>query len=371
MSSEADAGLTRVTAPRAAGSATSSFASAETVADREVRNPFFAYLMHLGLPLSVSLIVHVGLLSFLALKTFRVLTQPGIEVGEYEASVTQSLADQMDKAFQWQNENPLVPPEDTSAEALDSLTHDLANFDAAALEAAEPGPGGEGSGLGIGEGPLSLLGTGSGAGEAGTAGFGQGLGGGQARIGQAGLWDLTIRANKIVYVVDFSGSIIIAVDTLKSELKRSIGRLKDTQSFDVIIFYSEFEGGKMESFKPKLEPATEDVRREFFTWIDRRAPRGDTYPLEAVKRALALKPDAIFLFSDGRFSEPDRDEAEINRANRAVRARIYCLVFDEIFLGDTSGLPPKDNEYSLRLKRIAQANGGSTKIVTGKDLARR
>jgi len=371
MSSEADAGLTRVTAPRAAGSATSSFASAETVADREVRNPFFAYLMHLGLPLSVSLIVHVGLLSFLALKTFRVLTQPGIEVGEYEASVTQSLADQMDKAFQWQNENPLVPPEDTSAEALDSLTQDLANFDAAALEAADPGPGGEGSGLGIGDGPLSLLGIGSGAGEAGTAGFGQGLGGGQARIGQAGMWNLNVRANKIVYVVDYSGSITTVEGDLKKELKRSISRLKDTQSFDVILFYSpagDPDKSKSEMFKPKLEPASDDVRREFFEWIGKKAQQGDTEPLPAVKRALEMRPDVIFFLSDGLFDESV--VGKIKEANNVARAKIYCLVFDEFYLYDTSGLPPKDREGSLRLKRIAEANGGKTTIVTGKDLSR-
>ncbi len=364
MSGQTDAGLTRVPPPPAPPPAV------ETVADREVRNPFFGYMMHLGLPLSVSLAVHVAVFSFLAVKTFRVLAQPGVEIGDYEASLTQSLTDQMKDAFRWDEDNPLDAPETPPEESLESLTPDLAEMDTSALD-ADPGPAGESSGLGIGDGQLSLLGMGTGAGEAGAGGFGTGLGGGGARMGEAGIWDLRIRANKIVYVVDFSGSIIIAVDALKSELKRSIGRLKPSQSFDVIIFYSEFEGPKMDIFKPKLEPATEDVRREFFTWIDRRAPRGDTYPVQAVKRALSLKPEAIFLFSDGRFSDPDRDEAEINESNRTTRAKIYCLVFDEIYLGDVSALTPKDNDGSLRLKRIATTNGGTTKIVTGRDLARR
>jgi hypothetical protein len=182
------------------------------------------------------------------------------------------------------------------------------------------------------------------------------------------VWDLNVRANKVVYVVDFSGSIIVAVDDLKRELKRSVARLVPLQAFDVIVFYSQgVEGAKVESFRPQLEAATPENRREFFKWIDRRAPMGDTYPVDAVKRALALKPDVIFLFSDGDFSDPDRDEAEIKRLNRDTGARIFCLVFDELLLQDTSGAP-RETDGARRLKRIAEANGGTAKIVTVKDL---
>ena len=347
----------------------------ETPVDREVRNPFFRYLMHLGLPVTVSVIVHVGLLGFLGLKTFDVLTRSLPEVGEYEASLTESLADQMKDALRWADTNVLDAPDDmTPEESLESLTalQDLTDFDVRDLDAADiGGGGGDGSGLGIGDGALTLLGTGSGSGEAGSGGFGSGLGGGGARIGMAGIWDLTIRANKIAYVVDFSGSIIVAVDDLKRELKRSIGRLKPSQSFNVVVFYS--SGGGLdervqtESFKSKLEPADEPIRREFFEWIDRKAPRGRTEPLGAMRRALALKPEAVFFFSDGYFDDSVVDE--INRANNSARARIYCLVFDELLLQDTSGLP-RQTDGSRRLTQIAKDNGGKVKIVTGEDLAR-
>jgi hypothetical protein len=121
-------------------------------------------------------------------------------------------------------------------------------------------------------------------------------------------------------------------------------------------------------FKPKLEPASDDVRREFFEWIGKKAQQGDTEPLPAVKRALEMRPDVIFFLSDGLFDESV--VGKIKEANNVARAKIYCLVFDEFYLYDTSGLPPKDREGSLRLKRIAEANGGKTTIVTGKDLSR-
>jgi len=229
---------------------------------------------------------------------------------------------------------------------------------------------GQGGGLGIGDGSLSLLGTGAGSGRAGTGGFGSGFGGG-ARIGRAGIWNLNIHTNKVVYVVDFSGSIIVAVDVLKRALKRSIGRLKPTQYFNVIVFYSSGGGQdervRTESFKPQLEPADEVNRREFFRWIDRKAPEGRTEPLAAIRRALALEPDAVFFFSDGYFD--DSLVSRITRANADQRTRIYCLVFDEILLEDTSGLP-RETEGARRLKRVAEANRGTAKVVTGKDLAR-
>jgi hypothetical protein len=349
-------------------------APVDTLVDRAARNPFYRYLMYFGLPLSVSLLVHVGLLAFLALKTFTVLSRPMIEVGEYNAGLTESLADRMKDAFQWSDAAaPDTPEESQPDQSFDSLTNlpDVPDTNLRELRPPDAGSGlGTGDGLGIGDGALTLLGTGGGAGEPGTGGFGSGLGSG-AGLGQAGLWGLKIRANKIVYVVDFSGSIMVAADALKRELRRSVGELQPTQSFDVIIFYTTGGGvdehNRTESFKPQLEPAIEPTRREFFDWIKKKAPRGETQPLEAIQRALALHPDAIFFHSDGYFD--DAIVGEIERANRKQRAKIHCIVFDDILLQDTSGLP-RDTEGSRRLQKIADANGGKLQIVTGKDLKR-
>ncbi len=342
-----------------------------SLADREARNPYLRWLVHLGLPVSVSLVIHLGLLTFLALKTFSALSRPANEVGEWQGSVVE--APDPGNAFQWSDASlPQAPAELPSLSSLEDLAalpalnpSDLRN-----LEHADPGTGsGVGPGLGLGEGSLSLLGTGSGAAQPGTGGLGSGLGG-DARFGQAGIWNLNVRANKVVYVVDFSGSIIVAVDELKRELKRSIGRLTPRQSFDVILFYSSGGGAdekvRTESFRPKLEPADEATRREFLAWIDRKAPMGVTEPLDAMKRALALQPDVVFFFSDGYFQDSVVDE--IQRANRQSQTRIYCLVFDELLLQDTSGLPRRETEGARRLKQVAEANGGKAKIVTGKDL---
>ena len=345
----------------------------EAPPDRERRNAFYRWLVHLGLPFGLSLVIHAGVLTWAALYTFAVRGHASVEIGDYEAGLVESPEDRVGDAFRWGEqvllETPEVPPLETVDFADFSRVPTVTDL---ALEETARGTGtgdGEDVGLGLGEGRFGLLGTGGGAGEAGSGAFGSGLGGRGGGLGQAGVWDVRIRANKIVYVVDFSGSIIVAVDDLKRELKRSVGQLKPVQSFNVIVFYSEGTGGagrfKSESFAPALRPVTADARREFFEWLDRKTPRGETEPLPSMKRALALRPEAIFFFSDGYFDEAVVEE--VARANRGAGAKIICFVFDEILLGDASGLP-RETDGARRLRKIAEQNRGQVKIVTGKDL---
>ena len=343
----------------------------EAAPDHERRNPFYRWLMHLGLPVGLSVAIHVLVLAGASLYTFSERARAAIEIGDYEAGLMENPDDRMDDAFQWSEEVTLDAPE---VETLEQL--DLSDFTRVeAFSEADFGDTGSalddsgGDGLGLGEGRFSLLGTGEGAGGTGTGAFGSGMGGRGDRLGQAGVWDVSIRANKIVYVVDFSGSIIVAVDDLKRELKRSISRLRPTQAFNVIIFYSEGTGNsgrfKSESFAPTLQAVTTESRKQFYTWLDSKSPRGETEPLQSMKRALALGPEAIFFFSDGYFD--DSVVNEIARANRAAHASIVCFVFDEILLGDNSGLP-RETDGARRLRKIAEQSGGLVKIVTGKDL---
>jgi hypothetical protein len=169
--------------------------------------------------------------------------------------------------------------------------------------------------------------------------------------------------------VDFSGSTIGASDDLKRELKRSVGNLRSTQSFDVFVFFGKDDKYITDSFRPRLVPADEESKRLFFDWIDTKVPNGHTDPLKAIERALKLEPDAVFFFSDGYFDDPGAPE-RIATMNRRVQANIHCLVFDDILLTDTSNLPLTSDGAQV-LKRIADASGGKTKIITAKDLSRK
>lgn len=111
--------------PRVMGGTVTSAVRAgrEPLPDREVGNPFFRYLMHLGLPLSISLVLHLGVVGFLALKSFGVLTRSRMDVGQWEGTVVEAA--DFSGAFQWTDDNVLPVPADDPHETLldlDSLT---------------------------------------------------------------------------------------------------------------------------------------------------------------------------------------------------------------------------------------------------------
>jgi hypothetical protein len=350
----------------------SSASDFEPAPDRERRSRAYRWLMHLGLPISVSLAVHMVLFGLLALKTWQVVASHTNEFHEYAAGVVQAPDEKSQPALDWSPPPPLSELEKpTAVQDLSSLDFSrVAPLDPSAMEF---GPktatvSGETGLEGLGTGSLSLLGTGGGAGAAGSGGFGGDFGQ-RGELGHAGVWNVSVPANRVVYVIDFSGSIIVAVDQLKRELKHSVARLWPNQLFEVILFYGQGAGGQeiftADAFGSQLQPATEDTRRQFFRWLDSKAPRGATEPLPALKRALALKPQAIFFFSDGFFD--DSVVEELTRANKSVGAKVVCLVFDEILLQDTSKLP-RETEGARRMRRVAEQNNGEFKIVTALDL---
>lgn len=334
---------------------------------REPDGVSLRWFVHVGLPLSASLTLHAGVLAALVYTSWHIAAPPSSTV-EYHVGIT-AQAGPTGSGLEWSEETPLSVPSAASSSAS-SVTHPtLSELARMPTDASPSSPAG---GFGMGSMSVSgILGLGGGAGDGGGAGLGAGFGSGQ--VGQSvGVWNVSVPANSVAYVVDFSGSIIIAVDDLKRELKRSVGSLKPTQSFNVIVFYSVRVAGReqfrTESFGPQLIDGHPAAKRQLFEWIDTKAPSGSTEPLPAIRRAIAMRPEVIFFFSDGVFE--DQVVTEIARANRAGKSRIHCMVFDESLL-DAAGGATYVTEGARRLQRIAEQNGGKTKIVNVTDLRRR
>jgi hypothetical protein len=337
--------------------------------DRERRNPYFRFLIRLGMPVSISLVLHAAIFVFLAVKTWNLLARPS-DTLEVEAGIV--AAGDVAGVFKWPGEAELAMAEPQNAPTIEPAKFSDSTSLSELAKLANPSGADDSGGFGIGDsGRSGILGIGSGAGEGGGGGLGSGFGAG-TNIGKAGVWNLHASGREFVYVVDFSGSITAAVDDLKRELKRSIGSLQPTQSFNVVIFFSEPQQNSdrfvNESFAAALVAADTDNKRKFFQWLERKTPRGRTEPVPAMKRALAAKPDAIFFFSDGYFEE--KYVEDITRANEGRKTSINCLLFDELTLGDRSDLP-KETSGARILRRIAERNGGKLKIVTGNDLGRK
>jgi hypothetical protein len=127
------------------------------------------------------------------------------------------------------------------------------------------------------------------------------------------------------------------------ELVRSIGNLPDEMEFFVIFFNRVAVPMPAE----KLQPATLGNKRKYLEWCMKVRGGGGTDPSEALKKALELKPDVIYLLTDGVF----KDDAvrEVTKLNtRGVSIHTFCF-------GDSAG--------ETVLNEIASKNGGTYKFI--------
>jgi len=157
-------------------------------------------------------------------------------------------------------------------------------------------------------------------------------------------------ASKIVYVVDRSGSMTDSIVFVKYELKCSIRELGPEKQFHV-IFYS--SGPALEMPARRLVSATDANKQEASKFIDSVIPQGETDPSDALARAFAVKPDLIYLLTDGEFDKAVADQ--IRRANVGKKVTIHTI-----------GFLYKIGEKTL--KQIAEQNNGTYKFVAESDL---
>lgn len=171
------------------------------------------------------------------------------------------------------------------------------------------------------------------------------LGGGGGGGGGGQFFGIEARGSKFVYVLDRSGSMVSSkIEALKAELARSVTALKSNSKFYFIFYNERFEAMPV----PGLVPATSENKRTHLAWADTMTPDDGTDPTEAMKHALLLKPDAIWLLSDGLF--PDRVADAVKAANPGAKIQIHTIAFFE-------------NSGEDVLKRIAEENRGKYRFI--------
>ena len=157
---------------------------------------------------------------------------------------------------------------------------------------------------------------------------------------RASFYGVRSAAQTVVFVVDCSGSMADdgRLARAKIELRRSIIDLQSPQRFSV-IFYDD-----VPIPMPGLGPRSADVatKDQFFNWLRMIQPDGGTDPRDALRLAMGLNPDAIYLLSDGAF--PDGTVEDVASRNRK-RVPIHCI--------DLAGGSAGDH-----LRRIARDSGG-------------
>ncbi len=158
---------------------------------------------------------------------------------------------------------------------------------------------------------------------------------------QASFFGIRERGLFFVYVVDSSGSMIDEARLPRAtiELRRSVLALQPPQRFEVIFYNHEsnpMPGG------PTPRSADIQSKNLLISWLRLIEPDGGTDPRAAMRQALGLKPDAVFLLSDGAY--PPGTVEQITKLNTR-KVPIHCIDLTGGLAGD-------------HLKRIAAANGG-------------
>jgi hypothetical protein len=217
------------------------------------------------------------------------------------------------------------PTKEIGSDSLTSGMDELTSVAPEVSDSTEP-IGGDLGGLSLGGGGMDVpLG---GWGDLGLAGGGGGTGVGNRGGGRGGFgtfFGSRVRGRNFVYVVDRSGSMGSQgkLKAAKEELVRSIGDLTPRQKF-FIIFY---DSGCYPMPANGLVMATEENKALCLPWIESIGPGTSTQPEEAMVLALGLRPDAVWLLSDGDFTNRDSAINTINNANMNVRAQIHTIVY--------------------------------------------
>lgn len=116
--------------------------------------------------------------------------------------------------------------------------------------------------------------------------------------------------DRFVYVLDMSGSMNepktpsgqrTRFDRAVSELLYSLDRLDSDQWFFVVLFSDTTRRMFDESGEAEMLPATRENKKRLEQWIASIQPHGGTQPRGAIRLAMSLRPDAVFMLSDGAF----------------------------------------------------------------------
>jgi hypothetical protein len=151
-----------------------------------------------------------------------------------------------------------------------------------------------------------------------------------------------------VFLIDRSQSMggggLGAIEAAAKELAGCVGRLEESHKFQVIAYNQKplYLTGR------ELLPATEGNKKQLIEFVKDLPAFGATEHEIGIFAALKLKPDVIFLLTDG--GDPHLSAGQLRSIQGAAQGTaIHCLHF---------GSGPRGDERSF-LQTLAEKNGGS------------
>lgn len=212
---------------------------------------------------------------------------------------------------------------------------------------------------------VSIIGVGgASAGSSGATGMGMQTSGGggpsSSFFGTSGG-----NAYNIVYVIDGSGSMATsgAFDEVKKELLRSISRLKDVQTFHVILYTA---NKPEEPQSRRLVEATRENKIIAAKFLAKYSGEKGSNPIPALDRAFTVLKNAkkkgrvIYLLSDGEFGG---NQAAPTLTNEAVLRKVRALNKDKKVFMNTILFGINQPEAVKVMQQLAKENRGKFRCV--------
>lgn len=168
--------------------------------------------------------------------------------------------------------------------------------------------------------------------------------------------------NRFVYVVDASPSMRRdrAFDAAKEEILRSLQSMKPKQRFAILFFGGSVEALELVPGQKIDQPvsATQENIEKAVHWLRKITIQKDGKPpIDAIKSALELEPDGIFLLFDG--------DTKLDNWTQLVR-RLNTV--DGLLSDGAIGVPIHvihffRDEFQRSMQLLAQENGGTYRFV--------
>jgi hypothetical protein len=162
-------------------------------------------------------------------------------------------------------------------------------------------------------------------------------------------------ARTLCFVVDCSGSMYGRLELIDRQLKDCIASLRETQSFDLILF---MDGNTLlEMGDGKALPASGFAKSRAFSMIDHIRLKGQTNALQALQRAMKIRDaigrpvELIYFMTDGFDLQMDSSQAFCTDIAHLRRKYAPAVTINTIGLWVSM-------EDSQTLQKIARMTGG-------------
>ncbi len=201
-------------------------------------------------------------------------------------------------------------------------------------------------------------------------------GSGESRTGagdgkSAKFFGTKAQGNKFVYVLDRSGSMdyqsgevsdyqVTRFDVARMELIKSVESLQPHQEFYVVLFSTGMKQMFNEqSLLPKPVKATLENKARLRDWLWEGHASGGTDPRDSLKLAFKMKPDAIFMLSDGEFrDERDGDPLSIDLTRKQVADNNPIRI---------NSIALEDDSSKANMEELSNVSGGQFRFVKVRD----